>query len=132
MEISERLKAVRKKIGKTQQELADALNLKQNTIATYEMGRTTPSDRTIADICRLYNVNEDWLRTGEGNMFIELAPDEELENIFDKIHFSGDETIRAIIRTYWALSDRDKAVVRQVILEIADQIKKSQGENPGQ
>lgn len=130
--IGVRIKKIRQSVWKTQQELADDLNLKRNTIATYEMGKSEPSDRTIADICRLYNVNEDWLRTGEGNMFIELAPDEELENIFDKIHFSGDETIRAIIRTYWALSDRDKAVVRQVILEIADQIKKSQGENPGQ
>ena len=130
--IGERIKKIRQSVGKTQQELADDLNLKRNTIATYEMGKSDPSDRTIADICRLYNVNEDWLRTGEGDMFIKLEPDAELENIFDKIHFSGDETIRAIIRTYWALSDRDKAVVRQVILDLADQIKKGQGEIPGQ
>lgn len=130
--IGVRIKKIRQSVGKTQQELADDLNLKRNTIATYEMGKSEPSDRTIADICRLYNVNEDWLKTGEGNMFIELAPDEELEGIFDKIQLHGDETIRAIIRTYWRLSDYDKDVVRQVILDLADQIKKGQGESPGQ
>lgn len=127
MDISERLKAVRKRIGKTQQELADALNLKQNTIATYEMGRTIPSDRTIADICRLYNVNEDWLRTGEGEMFLDLPPDKELDEIFAQIRVSDDATIKAIIRAYWRLSDGDKAVIRKVIADIADEQKKDRG-----
>lgn len=130
--IGVRIKKIRQSVGKTQQELADDLNLKRNTVATYEMGKSEPSDRTIADICRLYNVNEQWLRTGEGDMFIELSPDEELEGIFDKIQLHGDETIRAIIRTYWRLSDHDKDVVRQVILDLADQIKNAGDESPGE
>lgn len=132
MSISERIKAIRKFYDKTQQDFADSLGLKQNTIATYEMGRLAPSDRTIADICRVYNVNEQWLRTGEGEMFLDLGPDAQLEKIFDQIQLSGDDTIRAIIRTYWGLSDQDKAVIRRVILELADQIKNGQGESPGQ
>ena len=130
--IGERIKSIRRSVGKTQQELADALNLKRNTIATYEMGKSEPSDRTIADICRLYNINEQWLRTGAGEMFLDLGPDAQLEKIFDQIQLSGDETIRAIIRTYWKLSDQGKEIVRQFILETADQIKKGQGESPGQ
>lgn len=52
----------------TQQDMADRLGLKRNTIATYEIGKAQPSDRTIADICREFNINEAWLRTGEGEM----------------------------------------------------------------
>lgn len=125
--IGERIKKVRRVVGKTQQELADDLNLKRNTIATYEMGKSEPSDRTIADICRLYNVNEDWLRTGEGEMFLDLPPDKELDEIFAQIRVSDDTTIKAIIRAYWRLSDGDKAVIRKVIADIADEQKKDRG-----
>lgn len=42
--------------------------MKRNTIASYEVGLLKPSDRTIADICRIFDINETWLRTGEGQM----------------------------------------------------------------
>lgn len=125
--IGERIKKIRQSVGKTQQELADDLNLKRNTIATYEMGKSEPSDRTIADICRLYNVNETWLRTGEGEMFLDLPPDQELDEIFAQIRVSSDNTIKAIVRAYWMLSDNDKAVIRKVIADIAEEQKNGQG-----
>lgn len=125
--IGERIKKIRQSVGKTQQELADDLNLKRNTIATYEMGKSEPSDRTIADICRLYNVNETWLRTGEGEMFLDLPPDQELDEIFAQIRVSSDNTIKAIVRAYWRLSDNDKAVIRKVIADIAEEQKNGQG-----
>lgn len=67
--MKDRLKAVRKAIGLTQQEFADDLNLRQSTIASYESGDRVPSARTVADVCRTYGVNIDWLQTGEGEMF---------------------------------------------------------------
>lgn len=62
--------------------MPDQLGLKQNTIATYEIEKTTPSERTLLDICRVFHVNEDWLRTGQGDMLLTPpsghTPDEEL------------------------------------------------------
>lgn len=113
-------------------DFANAIGVSQPFVSELCSGAKSPSDRTISDICRVYNVNEQWLRTGEGEMFLDLGPDAQLEKIFDQIQLSGDDTIRAIIRTYWGLSDQDKAVIRRVILETADQIKKDQGESPGQ
>ena len=89
-----------------------------------------PRDSVIASICRLYNVNETWLRTGEGEMFLDLGPDAQLEKIFDQIQLSGDDTIRAIIRTYWKLPDNAKAAVRQFILDATAQIKNAGDESP--
>lgn len=67
----ERLKKLRKALDLTQQKFADKIGMKQNTIAQYEMGRTIPSDAIIFSICREFNVNEEWLRTGSGEMFLQ-------------------------------------------------------------
>lgn len=76
--MNDRILAVRKALKITQQTMADALGLKPNTISAYEHGDITPSDRTIADICRIYNVNEIWLRTREGEMFRPRSREEEI------------------------------------------------------
>ena len=72
--MNERLKELRKALGfKNQQEFADALKIKRGTIANYEIGRNEPIDAVVTLICSKFNVNEEWLRTGEGEMFIELT-----------------------------------------------------------
>ena len=91
MTIGERVKVVRNALSITQKALGDALGLKNNTIATYESGRQDPSDRTITDICRVYGVNEVWLRTGEGEMFRTPARKEALTVFFaDVLREDGD------------------------------------------
>ena len=76
---------------------------------------TTPSDRTIADICREFNVSEVWLRTGEGEMHIELPEDAEFDLIMTEIQESDDDLIKSILKAYWELSDTKKAAVRDWI-----------------
>ena len=67
----ERLKKLRKALDLTQQKFADKIGMKQNTIAQYEIGRTVPSDAIIFSICREFKVNEEWLRNGTGEMFLQ-------------------------------------------------------------
>ena len=78
MTIGERVKELRKQVNLTQQAFADRLNLKRNTVGSYEVNVVEPSDRTISDICREFNVNETWLRTGEGEMFNQITQSEKL------------------------------------------------------
>lgn len=118
--IGERIKNIRQALGKTQQEFADSIGLKRNTIATYEMGKSIPSDRTIADICREFGVSEEWLRTGQGEMFVQISPDEELDYILGQIGAGTDETIVRIIRAYWKLDEKEKAAVRKLIDNLAE------------
>ena len=77
--MNERLKKLRKALDLTQQEFADRIGVKRNTIAMYEMGKTTPSETVILSICREFNVNESWLRDGIGEMFVEQTMDEQIE-----------------------------------------------------
>lgn len=55
---------------------AEALNVSPAFVTEMCAGRKFPSDRTIADICRVYNVNEDWLRDGTGDPFMQLPREE--------------------------------------------------------
>ena len=108
-------------------EFATAIGVSQPFVSELCSGAKLPSDRTISDICRVYHVNESWLRTGEGDMFLDLPPDKELDDIFAQIKMSDDNTIKAIIRAYWKLPDEHKAVIRQLIDDIAEQQKNGQG-----
>lgn len=71
--MKDRIKQLRKALGMTQQKFADAIGVKQNTVAQYEMGRNEPIDSVVNLICKEYNVNPDWLRNGSGEMFIKPA-----------------------------------------------------------
>ena len=73
MSLKERIKQLRKALGMTQQKFADAIGVKQNTVAQYEIGRNEPIDSVVNLICKEYNVNHDWLRNGVGEMFIYTA-----------------------------------------------------------
>ncbi len=75
----ERIKKLRKELNLTQQEFATRLNIGRGTLANYEVGRNEPIDAVINLICREFNVNETWLRTGEGEMFVQLPKNEALE-----------------------------------------------------
>ena len=68
--MNERLRQLRKALDLTQQKFADRIGVKQNTVAQYEMGRNIPIDSVINLICREFNVNEEWLRTGTCDMFL--------------------------------------------------------------
>lgn len=76
--MKERIKAIRKELNLTQQEFANRMGVKRNPIAGCEAGRTEPSQSLISLICRTYNVNEVWLRTGEGEMFVPRTRHDEI------------------------------------------------------
>lgn len=71
--MNERIKKLRKELDLTQQEFADRIGSKRNTIAKYESGDNSPSAAVVSLICRTFNVNETWLRTGEGEMFVQKS-----------------------------------------------------------
>lgn len=74
----ERIKELRKALGLTQQEFADRIGIKRNTIAQYEIGRNEPIDAVVTLLCREFRVSETWLRTGEGEMFQAVDREKEI------------------------------------------------------
>ena len=81
--MKDRVKTLRKTLGLTQREFADRIGMKPNTVATYEMGRSIPSDPAINNICKEFRVSEMWLRTGSGEMFLP-APRDALDELIEQ------------------------------------------------
>lgn len=77
-EINTRIAAVIQSSGLTKTAFAERLNVSQSFISRLAIGASVPSDRTIVDICREFCVSEQWLRTGEGEMFVRLSREEEI------------------------------------------------------
>ena len=79
--MEERIKELRKALGLTQNDFGSRLGLSPNTVTNYETGRRVPSNQVFIGICREFNVREEWLRDGTGEMFNELSQDEEVAYI---------------------------------------------------
>lgn len=68
--MNERIKKLRKALDLTQQKFADRLGVKRNTVGQWECGINNVTDATIVFLCKEFNVNEEWLRNGTGEMFL--------------------------------------------------------------
>ncbi|WP_162624338.1 MULTISPECIES: helix-turn-helix transcriptional regulator [Blautia] len=83
--MKDRIKAIRQKAGMTQQQFADKIGVSRNTIATYETSVRIPIEAVLVSICREFGVNGEWLRTGKGEMYIDVTPDLKLSRWFGQV-----------------------------------------------
>lgn len=119
--MNERLKKLRKTLDMTQQEFADKLRVPRNTIGGYEVGKSNPSDAAVNNICNTFNVNEDWLRTGEGEMFIQMTRDEEIAAFVAKaLRTEEDSFKKRFIAMLSALDESDWESLEKIALLLVD------------
>lgn len=121
--MNERIKELRKTLGFTQQEFADKIGVKRNTVATYEMGRSVPSDSAISLICREFNVNEDWLRNGNGEMFRPRSRNKELFEYFNKIVENPSGVQLKLFEAMSQLTDEQLEILAKVAQEFSAETK---------
>lgn len=126
--MNERIKELRKELKLTQQEFADALNIKRGAIANYEVGRNEPIDAVISLICKTFNVNEEWLRVGVGDMFLELPEEDEeaayVSELLEDVDNDLFILIKEVMHTYHDLSPKSKEVIRDFSARLRENIKK--------
>lgn len=110
--MNERLKYIRKCLNKTQKEFGGALGVSRDTYASYETGRVIPSDTFIQLLCSVFNVNEEWLRIGEGDIFIKTK-----RNILDELVTAHglNEREKAIVAAFLDLTPEGRAGVIEYI-----------------
>lgn len=92
--MKERLKMLRNKENLTQQGFSDRLGIQRSTYSKYELGTNEPTDAVINLICDRFNVSENWLRNGEGEMFVEISRDDELQKLIEKSMIDEDGEIK--------------------------------------
>lgn len=95
--MKDRIKEVRKYFSLTQIDFGQRIGVKGNTVTGYETGLRTPSDAVILSICREFNVNEEWLRNGTGQMFEPVSVYEKAYNRFGYIMENSSPTKKAAL-----------------------------------
>lgn len=127
--MKDRIKQLRTELEYTQEEFAKRLGLARNSIANYEIGRREPTNAIITSICREFNVNEEWLRTGEGEMFKQLLPTDEVAGyVEDLLEYDGHgnafyDMIIEMMKAYHGIDDKSKTVIRDYFGMIRESIK---------
>ena len=121
--INERIAAVVKASGMTKTAFAEKINVSQPHVSRMVSGESIPSDRTISDICRVFGVSEAWLRTGEGEMRLNLDRKEELTAIFAQIAASDDAKAR-LVKAFAMLPDEAYPKLEEYIKKIAQELSK--------
>ncbi len=124
--MKDRIRKLRKNLDLTQQEFADRLGTKRNTIANYEIGRNEPSNSVFTLICREFNVNPEWLRNGEGDMFNVVLEEDEYFAAATEIANDNDTFAMNAIIEYWKLDRASKDAIKNYIMSLADICKKDE------
>ena len=111
-----RIKEFRLKNGLTQEKMAEIMNLSKGYIYQIEAGKQAVSDRFIDDVCRIFRINEEWLRTGKGPMLSAKTEEEEFA-IWAAQHLKIDSNSfkRRFVRAMMNLSDNDWKVLEKYI-----------------
>lgn len=109
-------------------QFASRINVDQSYISQLTSGKKTPSDRTVADICREFNVSESWLRTGEGEMFVEKTESEELAAFFGDLLKDEPDFRHRLIAAMSRLTLDEWKVLEKLATEAVEGIKKDGSE----
>lgn len=110
--MKDRIRDLRKALQMTQQEFAAKIGASRNSIASYETGARVPLDSVLTLISRTFNVNETWLRTGEGAMFNQVTRDERVaEFVGEALNGKSDSIKRRMISVLSRMNDDDWAAM---------------------
>ena len=113
--LSKRLVKIRETLKISQDELGTKIGISRFSVSNYESGKRNITERVIKDICREFDVNEEWLRTGEGEMFVELPEGTELGKYIADVIGGEDDFIKNIIISYMKLDEKNKKIIRDFV-----------------
>ena len=119
--INDRIAWVISRSGLTKTAFAEKLNVSQSFISKLAIGVSTPSDRTIGDICREFNINEIWLRTGEGDPVARLEREDEIASWIGKVLAGNDDFKKDFVAVLSRLDENAWAVLAQISEQMVEQ-----------
>ena len=112
-DIHERIKELRKYLKLNQTEFGQRLNLSQTAIGQYENGTRNITDRSISQICATFQISENWLRTGKGEMYEETETT--LFSAFAKQYDLSEAEQKAAKYLLQLSSDERQQILRHIV-----------------
>lgn len=117
MTIGNRIRFFRKETLKiTQEEFAKKINISRSNLGNIETDTVAVTDRVLNNICDTFNVNELWLRTGQGEMF--RTADDDFDILAGKISMHGDQFIKELTRILWTFDEEELLVIKKIVGKI--------------
>lgn len=92
--MKDRIKSIRRNQRLSQEQFGNRLGIKKSSVSLLESGKNSPSEQTIKLICSEFSVNEDWLRTGEGEPFIKRTRNQLITDFLGDVIKDDDESFR--------------------------------------
>lgn len=125
----ERVKEVRKSLNLTMEQFGNKLGVTKVAISNIEKEKRNLTEQMSRAICREFNVSEEWLKTGEGEMHQQLSEDEEIAGIVSDLLEEGKDNafygiILEIAKTYNELSPASQKVLTEAAEKLADNLAK--------
>lgn len=110
--MKDRIQALRKALKLNQVEFAKHLGMKRTALSMIEIGNNSLTDKNIKLICITFNVNEEWLRTGKGDMFTASPYETEFLDIFENLMPETQQALvnlaKSLLEIQKKLLDKDK------------------------
>ena len=125
--MGERVKELRKALGLSGEKFGEKIGLKRNSLSQIETGKNNLSEQNILAICREFNVNEEWLRTGSGEMFKDMTLDEEIISFIGDIQWDASNTFKKrFISAIAKLNEEEWKVLEKIITICANEIEEKE------
>lgn len=131
MSINERVKMLRKQLNLTLEKFGEKISIKKNSLSQIESGKNNLTDRNIILICETFNVNEHWLRTGEGEMFRKQSEEEEIAAYMGKLLNNSNVNAdfqKRFIKALSKLSIEDWKIIEKFCDQLMLENEKEKGE----
>ncbi len=117
--MNERIKTLRKTLNLTLEQFGERVGVTKMTISRIENGKNNVTEQMCKSICREFNIREDWLRNGTGEMFEDLSEDEKIASILGSVFTDTDSEIydfkMAVFRELGKLDEKDWIVIRKLV-----------------
>ncbi|GLC88652.1 helix-turn-helix domain-containing protein [Lysinibacillus piscis] len=123
MNINDRVRMIRNHLNMTQTDFGEKVAITQNHLSGVEVGRREVSERLLKLICNEFNVNEEWLRTGEGEMFLKLSDEHEIGKLLATITKRDDEMLQNAMKNLTELSMDDLKIVNRIVESLLEKEK---------
>ncbi len=112
-DIAKRLIVIRESLGISQEELGHKIGISRFSISNYESGKRNVTERVVKDICREFNIDYRWLKTGEGEM-LHISADPVVDRINDLLE-GENETAKTVFRAFASFNESDWQTVKKFI-----------------
>lgn len=116
--IGSRIREVRKELKLSQEEFGLRVGLTRSAVGNIETGRFRTTNSILNNIAKEFNINEEWLHSGDGDKYIHRDTDQELMDDLMKIFLNSNDNIKELISIIPRLENKDIVALKQIAMSL--------------